>query len=200
MGAGASGQGGFARPRKACWRVFAARRKQALRGGRVRPPGLCLSVAHPRYRGSRAFPRRRGLAGHAPMPTRGGRPSGARAISRPFLGGGGIFSRLTNRSVHADTSCFFNTVYSDPPISFRSSRSHAKSTDSVPATCARRSGPGQNEVVVAGMPAARAWLVGRNGARGAHGNRPRDGLRPSNFGRNKRTEKTTIFNLFTLGV
>ena len=105
LGAGASGQGGFARPRKACWRVFAARRKQALRDGRVRPPGLCLGVAHPRYRGSRAFPRRRGLAGHALMPTRGGRPSGARAISRPFLGGGAIFSRLTNRSVHANRSC-----------------------------------------------------------------------------------------------
>ena len=27
----------------------------------------------------------------------------------------------------------------------------------------------------------------------------RDGLRPSNFGRNKRTEKTTIFNLFHTG-
>ena len=76
---------GFARSRKACWRIFAARRKQALRGSRVRPLGLCLNVAHPRYRGSRAFPRRRGLAGHALMPTRGGRPSGARAISRPFL-------------------------------------------------------------------------------------------------------------------
>ena len=85
FGAGASGQGGFARPRKACWRIFAARRKQALRGSRVRPPGLCLSVAHPRYRGARVFPRRRGLAGHALMPTSGGRPSGARAISRPFL-------------------------------------------------------------------------------------------------------------------
>ena len=85
MGARASGQGGFARPRKACWRIFAARRKQALRGSRVRPSGLCLSVAHPRYRGSRAFPRRRGLAGHALMPTSGERPSGARAISRPFL-------------------------------------------------------------------------------------------------------------------
>ena len=76
-GLGAAAQG--------VWRIFAARRKQALRGSRVRPPGLCLNVAHPRYRGSRAFPRRRGLAGHALMPTSGGRPSGARAISRPFL-------------------------------------------------------------------------------------------------------------------
>ena len=105
MGAGASGQGGFARPRKACWRVFAARRKQALRGGRVRPPGLCLGVAHPRYRGSRAFTRRRGLAGHALMPIRGGRPSGARAISRPFLGGGAIFSRLGTGEIEGLESC-----------------------------------------------------------------------------------------------
>ena len=72
MGAGASGQGGFARPRKACWRVFAARRKQALRGGRVRPPGLCLGVAHPRYRGSRAFPRRRGSQDMRSCPHAGG--------------------------------------------------------------------------------------------------------------------------------
>ena len=62
---------------KACWR------KQALRGSRVR---LCLNVAHQRYRGSREFPRRRGLAGHAHMPTRGGRPWGARGISRSFRG------------------------------------------------------------------------------------------------------------------
>ena len=105
-GAGASGQGGSARPRKACWRIFAARRKQALRGSRVRPPGLCLNVAHPRYRGTRGFPGRRGLAGHALMPTHEERPWGARAISRPFLGGGAIFSRLPNESMRADRSCF----------------------------------------------------------------------------------------------
>ena len=62
MGAGASRQGSFARPRKACWRIFAAWRKQALRGSRVRPPGLCLNVAHPRYRRTRGFPGRRGLS------------------------------------------------------------------------------------------------------------------------------------------
>ena len=44
-----------------------------------------------------------------------------------------------------------------------------ESTDSVPANCAMRNRRGRNEVVVAGMPAARAWLVGRNAARGAHG-------------------------------
>ena len=109
MGARASGQGGFARPRKACWRIFAARRKQALRGSRVRPPGLCLSVAHPRYRGARVFPRRRGLAGHALMPTSGGRPSGARAISRPFLRKFLNFFQ-PNNSMRACVGHLFNTV------------------------------------------------------------------------------------------
>ena len=33
---------------------------------------------------------------------------------------------------------------------------HAKSTDSVPANCAMRNSPSQNEVVVVGMPVARA--------------------------------------------
>ena len=110
LGAGASGQGGFARPRKACWRIFAARRKQALRGSRVRPPGLCLSVAHPRYRGSRAFLRRRGLAGHALMPTSGGQPSGARAISRPFLRKFLNFFQ-PNNSMRAWVGHLFKAVY-----------------------------------------------------------------------------------------
>ena len=43
-----------------------------------------------------------------------------------------------------------------------------ESTDSVPANCARRNCATENEVVVGAMPAARAWLVGRNAARGAH--------------------------------
>ena len=43
-----------------------------------------------------------------------------------------------------------------------------ESTDSVPANCAMRNYATKNEVVVGAMPAARAWLVGRNAARGAH--------------------------------
>ena len=46
---------------------------------------------------------------------------------------------------------------------------HAKSTDPLPAELRNAQQTGRNEVVVAGMPAARAWLVGRNAARGAHG-------------------------------
>ena len=114
------GQGGFARPRKACWRVFAAWRKQALRGGRVRPPSLCLGVAHPRYRGSRAFSRRRGLAAHALMPTSGERPSGARAISRPFLRKFLNFFQ-PNNSMRAWVGHLFkqgrlNSTRSEPPV------------------------------------------------------------------------------------
>ena len=45
---------------------------------------------------------------------------------------------------------------------------HAKSTDPLPAELRNAQQTGRNEVVVAGMPAARAWLVGRNAARGAH--------------------------------
>ena len=45
---------------------------------------------------------------------------------------------------------------------------HAKSIDPLPAELRNAQQTGRNEVVVAGMPAARAWLVGRNAARGAH--------------------------------
>ena len=72
--------------RAAAQGVFQAMRQQAMRGSRLRPPGLCLPPAHPRHRGTRANAGHRAPAGHAPMRTGGGRPGGAGGISRPFLG------------------------------------------------------------------------------------------------------------------
>ena len=66
--------------------VFQAMRQQAMRGSRLRPPGLCLPPAHLRHRGTRANAGHRAPAGHAPMRTGGGRPGGAGGILRPFLG------------------------------------------------------------------------------------------------------------------
>ena len=66
--------------------VFQAMRQQAMRGSRLRPPGLCLPPAHPRHRGTRTNAGHRAPAGHAPMRTGGGRPGGAGGISRPILG------------------------------------------------------------------------------------------------------------------
>ena len=59
-----------------------------MRGSALRPPGLCLPLAHLRHRGARANAGHRALAGHAPMRTGGGRPGGAGGISRPFFGAG----------------------------------------------------------------------------------------------------------------
>ena len=63
-------------------------RQQAMRDSALRPPGLCLPLAHLRHRETRANAGHRALAGHAPMRTGGGRPGGAGGISRPFFGAG----------------------------------------------------------------------------------------------------------------
>ena len=86
--------------------VFQAMRQQAMRGSRLRPPGLCLPPAHLRHRGTRANAGHRAPAGHAPMRTGGGRPGGAGGISRPFFGAGCLASLSTNNLFRASGHIF----------------------------------------------------------------------------------------------
>ena len=99
-------RGRYAQPCKACWRVFSGWRQQAMRGSALRPPGLCLPLAHLRHRGARANAGHRALAGHAPMRTGGGRPGGAGGISRPFFGAGCLASVPPNNLFRASGHIF----------------------------------------------------------------------------------------------
>ena len=64
------------------------------------------------------------------MPTRGGRPWGARAISRPFLGGGAIFSRLPNESMREERS--FESTHSNQHILTRNTDSEQRCDNIAP--------------------------------------------------------------------
>ena len=69
-------------------------RQQAMRDSALRPPGLCLPLAHLRHRETRANAGHRALAGHAPMRTGGGAAQGRgghfEAIFRGWLPGIGV--------------------------------------------------------------------------------------------------------------